>query len=87
MGNSSAANNLIGGGQNAKDIKDPLLQDIDNYMTELVGKINVTGATKLKNIVDIYKKNQDKLIERNAGGDDSDVEKQLQQIEKQRSMV
>lgn len=39
MGNSSAANNLIGGGVNSKDIKDPLLLDIDKYMTELVEKI------------------------------------------------
>ena len=64
-----------------------MLQYIDNYITELVGKIKATGATKLKNIVDIYKNNQDKLLEGNTGGDDSDVEKQLQQIEKQRSMV
>lgn len=43
MGNSSAANNLISG-QTNKDIKDPLLLDIDKYMTELVGKITSNGT-------------------------------------------
>lgn len=74
MGNSSAANNLIGGGgSGVKDIKDPLLQDIDKYMTELIGKISTSGTAKLKNIIDIYKDNQDKLIAGN-NGDDDDVE-------------
>ena len=49
-GNSSAANNLISGQAN-KDIKDPLLLDIDKYMTELVGKITATGTAKLKSFV------------------------------------
>lgn len=86
MGNSSAANNLIGGGVNSKDIKDPLLLDIDKYMTELVEKIQIQGAASLKTYNKIYKDNQDKLVNGNAG-EDSDVEKQLQEIEKQRSIV
>ena len=86
MGNSSAANNLIGGGAGNKDIKDPLLLDIDKYMTELVEKIQIQGAASLKTYNKIYKDNQDKLVNGNAG-EDSDVEKQLQEIEKQRSIV
>jgi len=50
MGNSVDGNNLLGA-QNNKDIKDPLLLDIDKYMTELVGKISSTGAGNLKNFI------------------------------------
>ena len=75
MGNSSAANNLISG-QTNKDIKDPLLLDIDKYMTELVGKITSNGTAQLKNFVKIYQDNQDKLQNGN-NAEDSDVENQL----------
>lgn len=50
MGNSIDGNNLLGS-QNNKDIKDPLLLDIDKYMNELVCKISSMGAGNLKNFI------------------------------------
>jgi len=75
-GNSSAMNILAG--KNDKDIKDPLLLDIDNYMTELVKKIHSAGASNMKSFIKIYKDNQDKLLtSHNVADDESDVEQQL----------
>lgn len=72
-------NQIVGSSKN-RDIKDPLLADIDKYMNDLVDKITTAGSTSLKSFNQTYKDNQDKLIQNitPGGGEDSDVEKQLQ---------
>ena len=56
-----------------QDIKDPLLIDIDTYMTELVTKITSAGVEKLKKITQIYHDNKEKIAEHDDHEED-DVE-------------